>query len=576
VEELVSKVGKAKYRILCADDLICYRLRSIGLPSDLVDYSEDFDVWHISHRLVKQWKSILKSCPSSTYLGVNALEFSSDSFAFMLKVRALCADLAKAGYEVAFIILNKYFNRKFPTLNASSIVTVCYGPRLRELRAFLGILRRHCHRSGRITRSADISFGVRSKSCARGLCLIGASTTRSGDLTDYYLRPAVSILTECHSVGIRFKCVVDMFVMGQLLHKHGLDYEIVSGPKLRELPRFLFDVMLRFIRLRKFLVRAACRDDSLRLTLPLVLQGMFSNYYTGLIQINFFESLITSLSPKILLAIPDRGRTGRIGVEVARRHHVPSLTVQAGLIDEHPENGILIADKVAVMGQQARRIYLRKGVDPSRVVVTGMAHWDSIFRRHKQQDHEELRRHGIDTKKRIVVFATENIPFAETSRMIEGTISEILKWDQTVLAIKIHPREDTDIYRKMTETYPPDKVVATRDIDLYSLLSSCEVLVNGFSNVTLEAMMIGKPVVSINLSGKPDKFPFEEFKAALVVRRYEDIPPAIATLLSKEKTLAELDQGRRNCVTEYAHLADGKASYRIAVLIAASMGQHKI
>jgi len=575
VERLINKIGKARYRILCADDAVCQNLRLRGLSSGIIDYVDDFEVWNISHKIIDQWKAILKEFQGSKHLGVDILEFHTDSFAFTTKVIRLCSDLANQGHEVVIIVLNKYFNRLFPDLRTSSLCTIHYGPRFERTRGVLRILKEQL-----IRRSPNRgAVGRPKEETAKppdGLCLITSSPTQEGELTEYYLRPAVSVLEQCRAMGISFKCVVDSPQMGRMLQRHRLDPVIVSEFRDGPLCQFLslLKVLVHFVGLRRHTVRSASSDSSMKLSLPMVLQGLFYNCYSGITQISFFDRFITHVSPKIVLAVPDRGRMGRIGVEIARKYGIPSLTIQAGLIDEHPENGFLLADKVAVMGPQAKGIYLNRGVNPSQVFVTGMAHWDSLFRTDEARDRRELEEHGIDTRKTIVVFATENISLVGTVKRIQGTMSGVLNLDNTVLVIKVHPREDPDIYRKMAQSYPSDRILVVRDVDLHSLLNMCALLVDGFSNVALEAMMIDKPVVSINLSGKPDQFPFEEYRCALIVRNYDGIPTAIHRILRDSQLQAELKKGRMDFVAEYAYLADGKASQRTAEIIASTIGQH--
>ena len=97
--------------------------------------------------------------------------------------------------------------------------------------------------------------------------------------------------------------------------------------------------------------------------------------------------------------------------------------------------------------------------------------------------------------------------------------------------------------------------------------SNCQLLITKYSTTALEAMIINKPVVVINLSGQPTPVPYAEEGAALGVYRYEDIEQAILNALYDEETRGRLKTGRYQFVRNWAGEPDGKASQRIVTLM---------
>ena len=143
---------------------------------------------------------------------------------------------------------------------------------------------------------------------------------------------------------------------------------------------------------------------------------------------------------------------------------------------------------------------------------------------------------SIDPDKRIILFTTDNISFSETERMLQGIIIAILKMKDTQLVVKIHPSEEIGAYLALAEEYRDPRIRVVKDIDLYALISNCQLLITKYSTTALEAMIVDKPVVVINLSGQPTPVPYAEEGAALGVYRYEDIEQAILKALYEEET----------------------------------------
>ena len=247
---------------------------------------------------------------------------------------------------------------------------------------------------------------------------------------------------------------------------------------------------------------------------------------------------------------------------VARKKGIPSLTLLAGQIFDHPQYGFLNADVIAVNGEPARNLFLSRGISPDRVVVTGMAHYDETFK-----CAERLQASRKSTELRLVVFATENLPLHETLRMISAVAEAIMMKPGLRLAIRPHPREDEAIYKDYVGKFHSDKIYVDSTTPLLELFSKTDVVVTGFSNVAVEAMILERPVICMNLGGKPDKLGYIQERAALGIYRPEDTASALDKALSDERVKTTLAEGRRAFLEKHFYRVDGRASERIVDLI---------
>jgi UDP-N-acetylglucosamine 2-epimerase len=291
--------------------------------------------------------------------------------------------------------------------------------------------------------------------------------------------------------------------------------------------------------------------------------------YGAIPDIIFLEKLIKARAPDIICLMPDGLILQQIASALAKKYNIPTLACSAAMETGNARSYIrhLHADKIAAMGEVIKNIYIESGIEPERIVVTGIAHFDLLFNRNKEQDKQVLLGSDIEPSKRTILFTTDNISLSETQRMLSGVIDAVLKMQGVQLVVKVHPSEDAGPYQTMAEKYHDPGIRVVKDTDLYALISNCELLITKYSTTALEAMMIGKPVVIINLSGQPTPVPYAEEGAALGVYQYEDIEQSVLKTMYDEETRSKLKEGRDRFIRNWACAADGKASHRIVTLM---------
>ena len=87
------------------------------------------------------------------------------------------------------------------------------------------------------------------------------------------------------------------------------------------------------------------------------------------------------------------------------------------------------------------------------------------------------------------------------------------------------------------------------------------------TEVALEAMILGKPVVTVNLTNQPDLVPYAQSGAALGVYKAEDIASAVRKVLQDPETRKGLELGRQKYLYEQFFKLDGQATKRVVDLI---------
>ena len=131
------------------------------------------------------------------------------------------------------------------------------------------------------------------------------------------------------------------------------------------------------------------------------------------------------------------------------------------------------------------------------------------------------------------------------------------------LVVKLHPIEDGEMERELVEASGMTDVVITSE-GLYELLSICDVVVTISSTVGVEAAILNRPIIVVNLTRQPDTMPYVEEGIAVGVYRETDLRDALVRMLEENDFRNKLRKSRENFLRRHVYAVDGKAASRIA------------
>lgn len=298
--------------------------------------------------------------------------------------------------------------------------------------------------------------------------------------------------------------------------------------------------------------------------------------------IEALKQIFETKQPRGLITVPDRHFHNRVAISLARRYEVPSLTIQAALISNHPVYWELYADKVATIDQYSRKIYVEHaGIESNRVVVTGLPRWDRMVEELRWVDREIARirvREALvlEAEDRLIVLATQPLLPTQTDQMVRAVTEAVATLPDHRLIIKIHPRESIERYLNLLDTFPDtgSDIQVVAETDLPTLLAASELLITGFSNVALEAALLDKPVLIVNLTDQPDPLPFVENGIALGAYSESEVEQKLKALLTDESTREALRARRARYFDQNPQLLDGRATERVVALIKEMASNH--
>jgi hypothetical protein len=300
-------------------------------------------------------------------------------------------------------------------------------------------------------------------------------------------------------------------------------------------------------------------------------QGRIKVYAYNAISKGIFYT-VSSLGidkPNVMILMSESTPPTKIACKTGKLLGVPILDLlQLGMLGHHYECPEFLADKISVPGEFIKDLLINCGIDESRVVVTGRPTYDALIRVEESFKKEQIcKKLGLDPARKILVYATENLPPWEIQPLVYALCRIMKKLSDVQFVIKVHPSEPSlSLYERVSKNVGVQCLI-TREANIYEILFVCDLMITMFSTTALDAMILDKPVVTINLTGLGDPIPFAESGAAIGVYRKGDIEQAIRDGLYDEAVRERLTKDREKFVFEQAYKKDGKATDRIVDLI---------
>jgi Flp pilus assembly protein TadD len=265
----------------------------------------------------------------------------------------------------------------------------------------------------------------------------------------------------------------------------------------------------------------------------------------------------------------------RAFLDAVRAAGVPTVHVPHGLYAEErvvgaDVHGAVHTDVVAVAGEVARDWFLRRGVPPAALVVTGNPGWDHLC---------GLPRGSAATlglaPGPVVTVATSWLGADSAdhagarivhARQLGASLAAVAalqaRGRPLHLVLKLHPSapagEETRVARLAAEAGAhPALVLRDR---LTEVLVASDVLVTLPSTIAVEAMIVGTPVIAT-------EFFYEGDAIVTVAAEWEAIAAALDGVLAGGATSADFAARRRAFLARYNGPCDGRAAERVAALV---------
>jgi Tfp pilus assembly protein PilF/glycosyltransferase involved in cell wall biosynthesis len=297
-----------------------------------------------------------------------------------------------------------------------------------------------------------------------------------------------------------------------------------------------------------------------------------------------FELLAEREDLRLLILRDEGSHPAKSLILAARRRGIPSLHLMHGVPAAFIVARQIHADTVAVYGESTREWYTRFGNPASKVAITGNPVWDGYREAAVLTDPRAVRVSlGLDPDRPVVMVATTlggnlaatdllypDWPWQHVQAMV-AALGEVHRRRPVQLVIKVHPGDrdprSVPLYRQWAKAAGFVPVILTGWADARHLVASDLVVCIDFSNISLEAMLLDRPVVSVRLG---DLAPFRYFTpedGVLVAETPAAIREAIEAALFDPATQADLARRRMHSLYRFTYLNDGLAFDRLLQLV---------
>jgi hypothetical protein len=276
--------------------------------------------------------------------------------------------------------------------------------------------------------------------------------------------------------------------------------------------------------------------------------------------------------PHLLITVDETGLLGKSVALQGRRRGVPTLNVQHGIRVDSPWLEDQLFDRLAVFGERDRELFIRRGASPMRVVATGMPRYDRLALRQDLKSRAEVAADlELDPERPIVVFASQ-APIGRITSYLKAqthlaVADAALALPEVQFVVKLHHVAQDHVPDEVQSHPGAARMVTVRHYDLYDLLNACDVMITIYSTVGLEAAILDKPILIINLSQLPDFIPYTEEGVAVTASCPEQVSVYIRRLLNDQALRQRLAAARDVFLRRYVYRADGRSADRLAQLM---------
>jgi len=223
-----------------------------------------------------------------------------------------------------------------------------------------------------------------------------------------------------------------------------------------------------------------------------------------------------------------------------------------------------LADIKCVPGNYGKKVLINFCNYPSNVIkITGDPKYDRIVPKLKNIGKIQKERFNVKNNEKLIVFASGGV--LQDSEIIPALIRAVDELSGCKLIIKAHPLADIKLLNKIVNSTKSKNVKVLVDTNLAELLSACDLFISVHSTVVIDAMVLEKPIMLINIVKCP--MPYVELGGAYAVYKIEDIKDGIIKGLYDNNLKKKLTRGRKRFLKEYLYKLDGKASDRILNII---------
>jgi predicted glycosyltransferase len=236
-------------------------------------------------------------------------------------------------------------------------------------------------------------------------------------------------------------------------------------------------------------------------------------------------------------------RSERAAIEAASMLSIPSICVVDGFAKYESEwiANPGFSTKVCVFSDSVKKNLEKLGRSQDDIIVTGNPSFDMFYAPFQEKKIHQFRQEaGIPDDKKLVLYAPSNEGKfhiyngrkANTQlpeKVLKKLIQFIKERKEYFLIVRPHPS-----YEFNTFSFS-ERVLLDQGFDLLTLLHASDIVVTTASTVGIQAQIVGKPLVCVNLSVYAEDINYEEFGEVVRISSLDELDKAIICATNEHK-----------------------------------------
>lgn len=219
---------------------------------------------------------------------------------------------------------------------------------------------------------------------------------------------------------------------------------------------------------------------------------------------------------KQIVVYNDLIMVGRILCELGNRQSVKTIYGMHGLLSDELIEHFHITDEYWVFGNNTKQLLEKKGYLPKQVTVTGAPYLE-YYKKHTST-FNLLKELTNDPKQKIVLILLSGRGHTTSPKhheLLIQTLHEVIRSttaDSFTYIFKLHKKDNTTYYQSIINDPQIADLVQFYTFEsfqeketIFDWIKLADVILTGASTSAIEAMYLGKPVISIDILGEYEK-----------------------------------------------------------------------
>ncbi len=202
----------------------------------------------------------------------------------------------------------------------------------------------------------------------------------------------------------------------------------------------------------------------------------------------------------------------------------------------------------ALGGNYDKEYYIQKGVDSENIEITGVPRYEYFYKNEfiklsEVRDMFDGRKHNFTQHKLTVLLTTNPIDDESNEKIIKTVLKSLKQLKiENQLIIKLHPRENGLIHRKICRELKLSPIII-KNYQILNVIKSCDILISQKSTTILEAMIVGTPVICLDVVNKSfretSKYLFLDEKYVYMAYNQDELTEHIRNLITNKERLKD-------------------------------------